>query len=297
MKKILLPSLLSIALLGGCSTQTVQLSKDLSSSGIAYTEAVDNLLDTATDKIIDFDNSELIKSRHDLSSKLKLEKDIAKNNEVVSAFIVEINSFRSQTRLLKAYFLNLQKLSDSSIKEDMGDSVKSLSDSISKLNKPQSLSDGQKEQIGKLGGLIASVAHSSKIKRVLERDAEVIGAYLALHGNQIENILKSLEERVFLEIETFLRKEVITPYSDTRKKLGSDWSDNRKKWFKIKFVNEKFDTAKKAAKQLQGLWENILRGKSDASSLSGLISDLNELVEIVQLLDCPITKRCKKLNN
>ena len=287
-RRLIIPIFLTSLILFGCATQTIQQGKDLSSSGIAYSEAVDKLIDVTTDQVIAFDSAELKKARRGSN----LEEKIRENNKQLTIIINELNIFRTQTKQLKTYFLNLQALADSPVKEDTGVAVKSLSDGISKLNQvlegdngKESLSEDQKTQIGALGGLVAHTIHAGKIKRALERDAEVIGTYLALQENQLTNIADMLKDRFSAENDLFLEEKVIAPYIDKDNPIPSVWQENRKQWIKAQFVNQQLETAEKAAKQLRGVWGDIVQGKSDINSLSVLISDINEFVVTLQALD------------
>ena len=287
-KKMILIIGISVALLSGCATQSIQQGKDLSISGIAYTEAVDKLLDVTADRVIDFDTQELKKTRRGSDPRGM----ITQKNEAVGAVLTEISRFRAQTKLLKTYFLNLQSLADSPVKNDTGEAVKSLSDSISKLNKAlggkdgkENLTDDQKTQIGALGGIVANTIHAAKVKRALVRDAEIIGIYLALQENQLINIAGILKDRFFAENDLFLNEKVIAPYVDQTQPLGANWASDRKLWFKTQFISQQLETASVAAKQLRGVWADILQGKSDINSLSILISDVNKFVTTVQALE------------
>ncbi len=287
-KKILIVFGLSILLVSGCATHTIKQSKDLSASGIAYTEAVDKLLNTAVDRVIDFDNEVLKKSRRGSN----LRRKIAQKNQAITEVLAEIERFRAQTKLLKAYFLNLQALADSTVKDDAGGAVKSLSDSITKLNTALdgkggnlSLTEEQKTQIGALGGLVAGTIHAAKIRKALKRDAKVIGIYLSLQENQLKNITEMLKSRFDLSNIQFLNEQVIAPYVDKSRPLDASWGKNRKQWLKTQFVSQQLDTANNAAKQLYGIWVDILQGKTDIYSLSILISDINEFVTIAKALE------------
>jgi len=289
MKKNALLSIVLVAILTcSCATHQIKQAKDLSSSGIAYSDAVDNLIDVTIDKVIDFDTQELRKSRRGPRPFLK--KSIEDKNEAISAFVLELERFRSQTKLLKSYFVNLQALANSSIKNDAGSAVQSLSRSISNLNtKLQgetkfTLSAEQQKEIGALGGLAANSIHAAKIKHALDRDAEVIGKYLCYQENQLQIIGSILKDRFEAQNDLFLNEKVISPYIDTNKTLGSSWDDNRKLWLKNRFVNQQLDTAQEAARQLRGVWGDIVTGKSDLNSLHVLISDMNEFVTTVNAL-------------
>lgn len=283
-KFILTVSLVAVLLSSCVTTQSIQQGKDLSSSGIAYTNAVENLLVITTDKVIDFDSAELIKSRRGGNPR---EKVIEKNKYLIDV-IKEINRFRTQTKLLKTYFINLQALADSPFKNDAGGAVRSLSESISDLNQKRGkngLTESQNAQIGALAGIVANTIHAAKIKNALKRDAEIISVYLALQEKQLMNITDILKDRFKADHGLFVNKEVIVPYADISKVLPFDWSEKRKKWIKSKSVNEYLEAANKAAKHLSGIWFDILQGKSDANSISVLISDLNEFITTIQALE------------
>jgi len=206
--------------------------------------------------------------------------------------LTEIAEFQAQTKLLETYFLNLQALADSPVKDDAGSAVEALSDSISKLNKTlggkdgkENLTDEQKKQIGALGGLVAHTIHGAKVKRALKRDAEVIAVYLSLQETQMKIIAGILQDRFNAENDLFLEEKVIAPYVDTEQAIGADWAANRRQWFKTQFISQQLVTAQEAAKQLRGVWADILQGKTDINSLSVLISDINEFVTTVQALE------------
>ncbi len=283
-RKLIIAILLSNTLLLGCATQQ---GKDLSTSGIAYTDAVCKLIDVTTEVIIDFDSAGLRKIR----SGTGLRERLTDRNEELIDIINELNRFRTQTKLLRTYFINLQALADSKVKENAGEAVKSASDSISKLNQTaggengkESLSQDQKKQIGALGGMVAGAIHAEIIRQALKRDAEVIGTYLALQENQLANITGILKDRFSATNDLFLEEEVIDPYVDTNSRLPANWDKKRKQWILNRFANQQLDTANEAAKQLRTVWENILKGKSDIDSLHILVSDINDFVATVKSL-------------
>jgi hypothetical protein len=273
---------LATILMSGCVTQSIQQGKDLSTSGIRYTEAVDKLLDVTVDRIIDFDTEELKKTRRGSD----LEGIITQKNEALSDQVTEIERFRTHTKLLKTYFLNLQALADLPIKEDAKGAVQSLSNSFKTLNETLELkvqlTEDQITQIGTFGGLAANTIHAAKIKRALVRDAKVIGKYLALQENQLKTITEVLTDLFSNDNDLFLNEKVIAPYVDMSQPLGTEWASNRKQWLKSQLVIQQLETAIEAAKQLRGVWADILQGRTDINSLSVLISDVNEFVTTLE---------------
>ncbi len=271
----------------GCTAaQSVQDGKDLSASGISYSESISKLVDIGIDKVIDFNSEELKKSR--FGSESELEDRINQHNTKLGGDISELERFQKQTNILKAYFESLQSLSDLSIKSDAEGAINSLSSIIDKINKENGgesqLNDDQLKQIGVLGGLVAKSVHAEKIKKILTRDASVIGVSLALHENQLKNIVDILQDRFLGENELFLNESIIYPYIDTSKDLDKNWADNRKKWIKSKFVIEQLNVVNDAIKQLQGVWKDIVAGGSDIDSVGSVISDLNDFLDAISSL-------------
>ena len=271
-------------------TQTIEQSRDLSSSGLAYTTAVEALVDSTVPRVIDFNSASLIKLRPGQNEE-QLKKKLTDHNAALSDLIAELETFKGQNKLLQSYFINLQALADSPIKEDVGGSVSVLSGSINELNKSLkgdfSLTPQQQTEIGKLAGLVAQSAQASKLKSALQRDAEIIATQLALHEQQLEIITGILKDRFDAENELFFREQVEKPYASTdpSAKLDPGWQAARSTYLRTQFTNKKLATAQIAAKQLRGIWTDILQGRNDTGSLRILISDVNEFVTSIENLN------------
>ena len=268
------------------TTQSIDQARDLSTSGLAYTEAVDSLLDTTVDQLIEFDTSVLIKSRRsgtapdDLSGRLKL------HNQGLSDLVAEIELFRAQNKLLKAYFLNLQALADSPVQDDIGGAVTALSGSLEEINQARGgeemLTAAQQASIGQLAGLAAQSVQAAKLKRALARDAEVIAIQLVLHEDQLATIADILADRFEAENDLFFNEQVDLPFSDMEAfpDLPDDWRANREKHLRTSFTHQQLMTAQQAARQLRGTWTDIVQGSNDIGAIRVLISDVNEFVTV-----------------
>jgi hypothetical protein len=270
-------------------TQTIQQSRDLSTSGITYTEAVDSLVDSTVDRLIDFDSSVALKARRG-QDKERLKMMLQTLNQDVTAIIHELEVFSGQNKLLRAYFVNLQALADSPVQEDFGGAVSELSGSISELNgsllQDYTLTPEQQTNIGKLAGLVGKSIQATKLKNAFKRDAEVIGTQLALQEQQLEVIQGILQDRFEAENDLFYREKVEMPYSDFEGEpnLGERWREDREQYIKSQFTHEQLKTAQIAAKQLRGIWTDIVQGSNDIGSLRILVSDVNEFVVAIENL-------------
>ncbi len=281
-----------ILILSGCPgpSQRIQSAKHLSTSGVLYADTVNGLMSVTIDRIIDFDSTEALQIRKWADEK-KLKQNIEKKNADLIKFLKELNSFRRYTQLLKAYFLNLQALADSPVRKDMGAAVERLSESIKSANKEIrkkkniELSKETMDGFAALSGLVAKHIHAAKIRDALRRDAGIISEQLILHEKLVEDINDLLKGRFQEEEDEFLTEKVIGPYVDKQQEIGDQWKKDRKKWLTSQFTIESLKKAKEAAKQLRAVWEEILQGRSDLGSITLLLQDINEFVEVVDKIN------------
>jgi hypothetical protein len=277
-----------ILLLSGCTgpSQRIQRARDLSTSGIQYAEAVNGLLDVTIDRVIDFDSSEAIRMRK-RAREDSLKQKIQERDSALVALLDELNSFRRYIQQLKAYFLNLQALADSPVQKDTGAAVRELSESIKNANneirgkEAIKLSKEEMEGISEVGTLVAKGVHAAKIRTALRRDAEIIGEQLVLHEKLLDHLTGILKDSFEVENDEFRNSKVVGPYINKQEQIGDQWKKDRKKWLKSQFTLESLNKAKEAAKQLGAVWGEILRGQTDAGSITALLRDINEFVLVV----------------
>lgn len=279
------PLLLFLAAACAAPTQTIQESRDLSTSGLAYTETVDALVSATIDQEYEINTTMLIKARRG-QPRERLQEMLEQNNEAVLGFVEALEEFRGQNRLLSAYFLNLQALADSPVSEEVGGAVAALSGSIAGFNQSQGGSEGlspeQQADIGRLAGLVAGSVQAGKLKSAFARDAEVIATQLALHEQQLGNIAEILSDRFGAENDLFYNEKVRDPFVDSEgfERLPGDWRDDRKHYLKSSFYHEQLLAAQMAARQLRGVWTDIVNGGNDIGSLRMLMADIDAFVEV-----------------
>jgi hypothetical protein len=277
-----------VLLLSGCnsSSQKIQQGRDLSTSGIQYTEALNSLLDVTIDRVIDFDSSEAIRIRK-WADESTLKKTIQDRDSALLALLNELNSFRRYTQQLKVYFLNLQALVNSPVQAESGAAVRELSESVRNANNEIRsndsirLSEEESDGIVALSQSVAKEAHTAKIDAALRRDAKVIGEQLLLHEKLLANLTGMLTDRFEMGNDEFRNAKVTNPYINKKVEIGNQWKKDRKKWLKSQFTSESLNKAKEAARQLRAVWEQILQGRSDPGSITLLIQDINEFVLII----------------
>lgn len=278
----------------GCSSNTLTKSQDMSASGIAYADSVNELLDETVKQVIDFDSKELLKTR----SGSDREKMLKEKNSALTKLIKEINHFRYQTSLMKNYFINLQALAESTVADDIGVSVGEISGTIQYLNhRPKNaddvkrinkqLTEEDEGYIATLTGMMVRSHFAANIEAALKRDAPVIGTQLLFQEKQLDHILSILQDRLALGSKIHLVEKVRSPYIDTETPIEDEemWITHRREWFEMRQAASVFSDVKEAHKALRVAWEDILRGKQDVGSVSIMLEDVNEFVSTLHALD------------
>lgn len=281
-----------VALLQGCAAVQVQRAKDLSSAAVRFSDTTLVVIDAATDAAINADSQVQVRAArpatsHEAQSQRKQELETL--NAGLAQTVVLYQTTRSQVMAVKAYFVALQDLANGSPVEQVEASVKTLSERVNGLSaalennpapaKPK-LSSAKIDAIAGLAGKVAEAIHGAKIASALRRDAPVIGKALALQermlltaGDDIRNELNQTNNIFFVD-------KVERPFAEGR--LGSNWSDDRRRYLKVRALNQAqaaVASAAAAASQMQAVWERILAGSFSAAEINVVLKETEELLD------------------
>lgn len=297
--------LLSIGMsliLSGCTNSTLVKTTDLSSSSVAYTESVNELLDETIGHVIDVDSKELLRARNGKHRAKKLKE----RNQSLKVLIAEINEFRYQTTLMNNYFLHLQALADSTVKDDLGVNVGRISGRINYMNnRPKDandearisrlLTEEDEGYISKIGSMLVGSFYAARIESALSRDAPIIGKQMLLQEKQLVHILDIFKDRLDAESRMHLTDKVVAPYVNPdigEMELDKEtWVSNRRNWFELQQARSIFNDVKEAHKALRLAWEDILRGKKDIGAVDIMLADVNDFLSTIHALDQSRSKK------
>jgi len=291
----ILSLLIFFFLLSGC-TQTITQSANFADSGIKYTDAMNSLLEVTADTVIDDDNAMLLYQQRLVSmedkkeEQKKLEGYLKERDKALEPLLKTLGTFQSQNQTLKSYFVNLKGLAETDAPERIEESVKGLSASINQANttilesKQVVFTEAEKNAIGRLSGLVAKGVKAAKLQAALKRDASIIGEQLLLHEKLLDRLSKMLRQSA-AEANIILKKEeVIRPYKKKEISNVTEWKATRKRLLKTSFYDQSLDTAKRAAGEMQMIWQGILEGKQDIASMQLLIADINDFAAAMNQL-------------
>lgn len=210
-------------LLLGCSTPIKQ-GQDLSSSGIAYSDALSNLADATAVTVVDSSSRDLLRVRK-REPRDKRDAILSKSDAEIGDYLIQIAALKSNVVTIKAYFVGLQALSQSDAPERSGAALKDVSTAINQANatlrdsKRPVFSDVQLQATQQFGALIVKAALAREVSQALERDKTIIGAQLLYEERLMTELAGTLQRLYKQASDAFRRTKCTTlsrPPSSTR---------------------------------------------------------------------------------
>ena len=286
-----------VLLCTGCAgSAIIKSSQDLSTSGVAYADAMDGLIEVTIDTVIDSNSNDLLKMQANFSlpdakeQETQLRSFLTTADQNIENLVGTLSGFRSHTRLLKAYFENLQSLANADIADGATTAVEGLSQSINKMNKSLmgdeklKINDQEQGLLGQLSGMVAQRIQATTLEKALKRDAPIIGEQLMVQEKLLEKLRQILTARYQNQMEAFKTKEVINPYIKKEIQGASTWKANRKKAIEASFFDQRLDSAVQASKQLQATWQDILQGKQDLGTIQATLTEITDFTNLIKQL-------------
>jgi len=290
--------LLVIYGLYGCSAVEVKRGGDLSSAGIAYTQASARLIGVAMNSMIDADSETHVRTQLSRAAleragltPAKLRKRLSASDKLLIQNIRKMSNLRSSLLATQAYFMALQDLVDNPQSDTTADMVSMMSDRVNLLNETMKsgrtgvkpvMSDEQISALGGLTKLVADEIHGKKVSAAMKRDAKIISESLIIQGKVL-----GLTEKIILgalkdENARFFVDYVRAPFEIQN--LDSRWVDNRKIYLKSKALGDSssaLNTARASSMHMNQTWKKILSGVYDTREIRKQIEEINELVDVL----------------
>ena len=282
-------ALLCSLLATGCSTQKIKQANNVSKTAFTYTSLITDLLGITRRKVIDFDSKILSENQTGANKAQKLNS----RNKAMEEWISINDQIRDQNKLLQNYFKSLQAMVDSSSPNDMGESVGSISGSISNVNDNLVSRRGKNlrnliltnDQMGYINGISAVLIgnhYATKVRQALIRDRSIIARQISLQEQQLKEISDIYLRRLRMENADHYANSVHGPFvsNSPKNKFDADtWAENRRKWFENKNEPALFIDIQKANVEFKQAWIDILEGKKDAGAVTAILSNVDKFVE------------------
>ena len=233
-----------------------------------------------------------------LTGKNKKQKLIQKN-KAIEEWMQASDQLHDQNVLLQKYFKALQAMVDAPLRNDMSETLGSVSKTISEINDTQAIKHGksdrnrelsytQSDYVSTLSLSLIGNHYAGKVKQALVRDKDVIGKQIALQAKQLDLISSIYKRRSFMDIHDHYTNKVEGPFVSKSPKNFFEvesWTQDRLKWFNRKDALKVFVDVQEANKAFSEAWVNILQGKRDIGSIKATLSDVNKFIRTAYELD------------
>ena len=241
------------------------------------------------------DSKQLALSHTGTNKKQKLKQ----KNEAIDDWKKAADQLHDQNVLLQEYFKALQAMVDAPLRNDMSETLGSVSTTISEINDTQAIRHGksernrvlgynQTEYISSLSLSMISSHYGVKVKQALFRDKDIIGKQIELQAKQLDLISKIYKSRTLMDSHDHYANKVEGPFVSKSPKSYFEvesWTQDRLKWFNRKDALKVFVDVQDANKAFSEAWVNILQGKRDIGSIKATLSDVNRFIHTAYELD------------
>src|SRR5207249_3212709 len=189
-------------------------------------------------------------------------------------------------QLIKAYFQQLQALTDSDAPKEAGAALKDLSAAMTNANKAlrgsthDAFTPAQQDYLGIIGELVVKNVQAAEVRTALERDKGIIGEQLVWQQRVVESLTSTLRQIYEINDDSVKNNEVFAPYVRNQELSGA-WKEDRRIWLKANFQIAALGQTTDAAQHLQALWVEFLRGDQDLASLTSLLDDIQAITGTV----------------
>ena len=277
-------------LIGGCSpTATLKRGHELAVAGTAYSDSIVALVDATVDPTIDTDSDQLVRVRPILSTSERRTR-LESANDQLKKEIAQFGQLKRNNQLIKAYFQQLQALTDSDAPKEAGAALKDLSAAITSANKTlrgsthDAFTPAQQDYLGTIGELVVKNVQAAEVRTALERDKGIIGEQLVWQQRVVESLTSTLRQIYEINDDSVKNNEVFAPYVRNQDLSGA-WKEDRRIWLKANFQIAALGQTTDAAQHLQTLWVEFLRGDQDLASLTSLLDDIQAITSTVAAFD------------
>lgn len=308
MRHLCVCAALAVALLGGCSTTSVDRAQKLSEAGVAYSQATSAVIDQAIDASIDASSERQLRSKPrqpvvDPAAQADRIANLKALDDELSGNVINYTRLKQSVAAVEAYFAALGALAGASPGDAAEKAVGTLADRVNGVSNALDrgkggaplLSDAQKTAIASLSKAVAKEIHGAAVAQALERDAPVIGRALVLQQMTLQAAANDIRANLAQSAQLFYGDRVVGPYK--RGTIDRGWIDDHRVAVKTMAVGndpEAIARANAAAARVEDVWRRILSGEYSAEELGAILKDTEELLAAVNALKAANAEKAQK---
>ncbi|MEH2118744.1 hypothetical protein [Nostoc sp.] len=255
--------------------------KKFAKAGNEYANAVDKLLDAASDIHIDYTSEELL--RNDKITNQTLE-DYKKFTETDEKRLDVIDKLHEHNNLLRDYFRLLNELASSDAPARAEAEINGVVDNLNNSGK-----ELQKSGWIKNPGLIEGITNlvvSSQIRGALRNELEkrngTIMHELTIHTEMLKILGDSIEQDAKVIRQAEEERLVIVPLTQDAEIPDKEaWIETRREIL-IRRPGKELKDASNALSEFQGVFQGLIEGKLSLARLNGFLQDVDNFLQVVE---------------
>jgi hypothetical protein len=284
MKKMLPKTVVAFAVIAMLTTgcRSTNEYKKLANAGNEYANAVNKLLDAASDIRIDATSEQLLRNDQILNQTIEDYQKLAQPDE---ERLEVIRKLRKHNNLLKDYFRLLNELATSNAPARAQGEIAGVVENLNKVGKE--LQGGNLiNQSGLFQG-VTNIVVSSQIRGALrdelEKRHQTIMLELTIQKEMLKFIGGSIEHDV-KDIRTAREyRLVIRPLTqDTAITNVDQWIETRRKLIEMQARGEELNEASKTLGNFQEVFQGFVEGKLSLAKFNAFLQDVDAFLQLVE---------------
>ncbi|MFN6477802.1 hypothetical protein [Nostoc sp. DedQUE07] len=259
--------------------------KKFANAGQEYADALDSLLVTSGNYVVDANSEKLLRNRLEDTVKAgEMYIDITKQDK---DWLMIIGRMRQHTDLLQRYFIALENLATS----DSPTQVQEVTEDIfTQLNNVSTDIQGNPLVSDKIGSALSEIPKiilSNKIKgalrKELEQRKETIYRELAIQESVLELLTIELQSNLKTIQKNQEERLLFRPYTAADPISDPDeWIEKRQKILTMTLSIEALNDASESAKDFKEAFQLLLEDKFTIARANELLSEINSLVNVAE---------------
>jgi hypothetical protein len=259
----------------GCVAVSVDRVKGVAELGASYIKTLKQVNDLALDQSIQF-------TANILPDLQRTEVILDEQSKILKERVKLIGSANQYLDCLANYFAELEALAKGDQSEATEKGLDQIMDSLKQEPAELKISDERKKSLTGLARYVTKQIHAAAVEKALIRDADTVAQSLAVTEQMLNEEIKWLKLRANAEQKTYQDK-VVKPFVNNNK-LGVDWRKAWSDYVRPPPVMALFTDAKKASKDMQTAWINVLRGEYSYTELQASLKNVKEGLDAVNAL-------------
>lgn len=285
MVRFILLACLSISLMA-CQSARLHHFAEFSQSGVALADSVAPVLDEALRQAVKTNSTILIMNRGTASKKI-LENTILRDNKSFRERVKTFNDVKRHARLLRAYFVAIGNLAETSGDSATGSAAKGLVDAMGRIS--------PKIASAKIGGLTVSslvesvapmavgVFRSGALRRELRARGDAVLHEIQLQEAFLEAVAESMRSELHADAALTEFQEIVEPYLSNNP-LPTNWAERRLASFQANISLDVVDAAAQATENLRLSFIALAEGRLTQTGVNLLLRDTERVVTLIKAI-------------